>query len=101
RSVAAYELHARTKRVALSTHQPQPDPIRARTDVVHEHTDRAVVVRDDDVGVAIVVEIAECRTAADVLVRERAASAIGDLLEAALAHIAKELTTLLEAEPLV
>ena len=71
------------------------NPARARADVVHEHAHRTVVVGDDDVGVAIVIEIAECRATADVFDREGFA-AIRDFLEATLATVAKELTALLQ-----
>ena len=49
-----------------SADQPQPDPVVAAADVVDQQPRRAVVVADQHVDVAVVVDVAERRAAADL-----------------------------------
>src|SRR5437879_24288 len=64
------------------------------SDVVDEQPNRSAVVADDDVGVAVVVDVAKRRAAADVGQRERRARLTGDVLEAAVAGVAEQLLAL-------
>ena len=58
----------------LSSDEPQAEPVRAAADVVDQQTRRAVVVADHHVDVAVVVDIAERRAAADLRELERGAA---------------------------
>src|SRR5205823_5903756 len=79
--------------VLLRTDKPEPDPVTAIADVVDQQARRTGIVDDDDVGVSIVVDVAECRAAADFDQIENGTRAAGDVLEAG-AYVVKQLVSL-------
>src|SRR5262245_41618074 len=67
-------------------------------DLVDEQPRRTVVVDDNDVGVAVVVDVAERRTAADLGERERRARLVADVFEPAETGVVKQLPALAEGK---
>ena len=70
-------------------------------DLVDEKADGPVRVGDDDVGIAVVVDIAKRRAAADLRRLECRTGAIGDVFERATSQILKQLIRLLKRERVV
>ena len=68
---------------------------------VHEYSQFSVGVADDDVGVAVVVDVAECCSPPDVRDLEHRAGAARDVLEAAGAQVPVQLRRHLERERIV
>ena len=73
----------------------------AVSEVIDQKPDRTAVVRDDDVCVAVVIDVAERSTAADFGQREHPARLAGDVLEAAVAEVSKQLLPLIVRKPAV
>jgi hypothetical protein len=69
--------------------------------LVDQQPDRTVVIRDDDVRIAIVVDVAEGRAAPDFRQPKDSAAAIGDVLEPAVAEIPEQLLPLVQREGIV
>src|SRR5262249_8341610 len=87
RGTVSHDLHASTKHVARSrlAYQPQAQPVIPVSDLVDQKPRRAVVVRDDDVGITIVVDVAESGSTAHLEHLERLAGPARDILESSAA----------------
>ena len=113
RSVFSEDLHARPQHVTSvdarpgarrtgrwargrSSSQPQADPVRAAADVVDEQPRRTIVVAHHDVHVAVVVDVAERRAAADLRELKHRAGPRGGVLELPVAKIVKQLFPLMQ-----
>src|SRR5256885_4308291 len=70
-------------------------------DVVEEQLRRPVVVRDDDVGVAVVVDVSEGRAAADRGAPEHRAGARWHVIEASVREVSKQLLRLVQRKRIV
>src|SRR5260221_247277 len=94
--------HSRAEHVspAIGSHQPEPDPVLALADVVEQQAKRTARVGDDDVDIAVVVDVAERRTATHVGDAERGTGPVRDLLETSAAQIPEQLGPLLQRERL-
>ena len=73
RAPGAFDPHHRPKREAVpwALGQLHCQPVVRRRGAVHQQAHRPAVVRDDDVDVAVVVDIAEGGGAADIGASER------------------------------
>ena len=81
--------------------QSQPHPVLAAADVVDQQPDRSAVVRHHDIGVAVVVDIAERGAATDLGMLQDRAGLSGDVLESPVAEIAEQLLGLLQRKRFV
>src|SRR5207245_1610712 len=92
RAVFANDLDARPEHVALRAraHQLQADPVVPAPDGVHQQANRSVDVADDHVDVAVVVDVAESRSATDVEHLEHGARVPGDVLESSVTEIPEQ-----------
>jgi hypothetical protein len=68
----------------------------AAANVVDQQPDRSIVVRHDHIGVAVVVDIAECSTTADFGGSQRGAGLSRDIDECSVAEMAEKLLGLLQ-----
>jgi hypothetical protein len=75
--------------------------VRAAADVVEEQPRRAIVVAHHHIRVAIVIDIAERRAAADFRELEHGARPRGGVLELPAAKIAQQLFPLMQWKPVV
>ena len=85
----------------LLADEPQTDPVVAAADVVDQQPGLAVVVGHQDVHVAVVVDVAERRAAADLRQLKRGAAARGDVLESPVAQIAEQQLSLVQRKGIV
>ena len=93
--VAADNLDPRAEHVAgRCPCESQSDPMMAVGDLVDEQPSPAVVVGDEDVHVAVVVDVAEGRPAAHLRRCERGAGAIRHVGETPVGEIAEQLVAL-------
>src|SRR5439155_21237626 len=73
----------------VASNQAQPDPMLPITDVVHQKAGRSMNVADDNINVAVVVDVAERDTAAYLRQSEDFAGLRADVLEATVSQIPK------------
>ena len=82
------------QRVAVVGYEPQAQPGLVLADLVEEQARRPVAVDDDDVQIAVVVDVTEGSGAADFGRLEDRAGLGGDLRERAVAEVVEELVGL-------
>jgi hypothetical protein len=98
-SVRANNTHARANDVAtLASQHSQADPMSGVADVVDQQPDRSVVICRYDIGVTIVVYVAERSAATDVRSAQGCSRPFGDVREVTVTKIAKQLLGLLQRE---
>ena len=88
--------YARSDSVAVSMFCLQPNhkkPVTWRC-LIQEQPHWTVVVADDDIDVAVIVDIADCRTPADIASLKCRTSSIRDVVEAPRFDVSKELISL-------
>src|SRR5262245_61023927 len=90
-TVAAGQRNPSAKHVArLPTEQPHTYPMVSIADVVHEQPDAAAVVADEDILIAVVVDITEGSAAACFRQFEYCTSLAADIFETRVVQIAKQ-----------
>src|SRR5207244_7245098 len=96
------DLNARPQHVAAArSGEAQAQPMGPVAVVVDEETRWAVEICNDDVGVAVVVDVTEGRPAAGCEDPEGGAGLVGDICELAVPGIAKQEIALLERKRVV
>ena len=102
RCAGARDGNARAEHVASRSraNQPQPQPVVTLIDAVDEETHGAGAVADEDIGVAVVVDVAEGRAAAGLDELKCLPGARGHIFEPA-ADVAQEQLLLPERKRIV
>src|SRR5205823_4649505 len=95
--VFSRDAHARAEHVASATDESEADPMVAIADMVDEQTHRSVVDADEDVDVAVVVDVAKGCAASHPFDRERRAAPARDVLKTAT-DVPEQLHALVERE---
>ena len=72
----------------------------ALADLIEQHANRTARGADDEVDVAVVVDVAERRAAAHVRTGERRTGSLGRVLEPPVPQVEKQLFALLQRERL-
>ena len=101
--MVANDLDARPQHVAPCARADQlhAEPVVPAPDRVHQQANRSVDIADDHVDVAVVVDVAERRSATDVEQLEHGARVPGDVLESSVAQIPEQELSLAVRKQLV
>src|SRR5580698_1337850 len=75
--------------IAFGSVQADLDPVVVGRSVIAQERGRLILIHDENVEVAVIVEVAECATAADVAGVEGGLGLFGDLYECSVTEIAK------------
>ena len=94
REIVAVQKHFGAVRVAaFLIESPHRNPARYPK-LIAKQLSRAAVLSDDDIGVTVIVDVAECRPSADSALAEQNTRFVGDIPEHAATQIADQFVLL-------